>query len=80
MDLRVVLRYNMPLSGLMDNLCSKGVILRNFRSIVGLPRWLAIFKFNQTWYVTSLPTGDYCCGARKFWLPFVFFERKIVCK
>jgi len=64
----------------MDNLCCEGVI-----SIVGSPRWLAIFKFNQTWYMTSLSMGDYCCSVRKFFrLGFVdgnlFFEPKIACK
>ena len=50
----------------MDNLCSRGVIFYDFRFIVGSPRWLAIFKFNQTLYATSLSMGECYCGVRKF--------------
>jgi len=32
----------------MDNLCSESVIWDDFRSIVGSPRWIAIFKFNNS--------------------------------
>ena len=27
---------------------------------------------NQSWCVSSLLMGDYCCGVRKFWLSFIW--------
>jgi len=59
----------------MGNLFSRGVIFYDFHPIVGSTRWLAIFKFNQTSYVTSLSMGDYYCGVRKFWLSSVWCLR-----
>ena len=52
------------------------------------PRWLAIFKFNQTSYVTSLSMGDYLLWCKEVLaiirLVYVdgnqFFEPKMVNK
>ena len=57
----------------MDDLCRGGVIFYDFGPIVGSPRWLEIFKFSKTLYVTSLSMGDYYCGMRKYWLPSIWF-------
>ena len=54
------------------NLFSRGEIFYDFRPIVGSPRWLTIFKFNQTLCVTFLLIGDYYCGVRKFGLSSVW--------
>jgi len=47
----------------MDNLCSHSGTIYDFRPIVGSPRCLAIFNYNQTLYVTSLSMGGYYCAV-----------------
>ena len=47
----------------------------DFCSIPVSPRWLRVSELNQSWCVSSLLMGDYYCGVRKFWLPFIWSSR-----